>query len=69
MLNYFLTNTTPDRAELMLEVAAELGIKMHTEPAYDIDYNLLNEHVAIHLDEGLGDMAEFWARMRQRDAR
>jgi hypothetical protein len=50
----------------MLEVAAELGIKMHTEPAYDIDDNLLREHLAIHLDEGLGDMTEFWAKVAER---
>jgi hypothetical protein len=64
--NYFLTNCTKDRAPLILEVAAELGIKMHTEPAYDIDDNLLSEHIAIHLDEGLGNMTEFWAKVAKR---
>jgi plasmid maintenance system antidote protein VapI len=66
MDDYFLTNCTKDRALFMLKVAAELGIKMHTEPAYDIDDNLLTEHIAIHLDEGLGNMTEFWAKVAER---
>jgi len=66
MEDYFLTNVTKDRAPLMLEVAAELGIKMHTETAYDVDDNVLTEYVAIHLNEGYTDMTKFWARVAER---
>lgn len=62
----FLTNCTKNRAQLMLEVAKELGIKMHTESAYDIDGNPLNGYVAIHLDENFGDMTEFWAKLAEK---
>jgi hypothetical protein len=64
--DYLLTNCTKDRAPLMLEVAAELDINVHTELAYDIDGNLLREYVAIHLDETSGDMTEFWARLAEK---
>jgi hypothetical protein len=66
MDDYFLTNCTKDRAPLMLEVAAELGIKMHTETAYDVDGNMLERHVAIHFDESRCDLTEFWAKVAER---
>jgi hypothetical protein len=67
MENYFLTNCIEDRIPLMLEIAAELGIKMHTELAYDIDHNLIEGYLAIHLDEGYTDMTEFWVQVTLRN--
>ncbi len=65
--DYWITNCAEDRAHLMLKVAAGLGIKMHTEPAYDVDGNLLKGLLAVHLDEGLCDLSDFWIRLAMQD--
>jgi hypothetical protein len=66
----FLLNTPKERATLMIEVAAEIGISMRIEKAYDVNGNPLEKegYVAIHIDGGHRDLTEFWKIFDSRKA-
>jgi|WetSurMetagenome_2_1015567.scaffolds.fasta_scaffold789096_2 hypothetical protein len=61
-MSYFLTNTL--NGQLCLEVAAEMGIRMHTNVAFDTFGKPLVGCVALWVDEEkFLDLGDYWRRV------